>query len=107
MQNYLKTWVFIFINTCLFSFNALSQNYCENGSNGNQLMWVESVYSGPFANDTGPFNNQYGDQDHLYIGYADYSIQVMDWQVGENPLTLVPGRFNHPIMAEYPSFWQV
>ncbi|MCX7554388.1 right-handed parallel beta-helix repeat-containing protein [Marinicella sp. S1101] len=107
MQKTLKIWLFSVIMGGSLSFNAASQEYCENGSYGNQLMWVESVASDPFNNQTGPFNNQYGDQDHLYIGYADYSNLNLNWQVGLNQLTLNPGRLEHPIMVDYPTHWQV
>lgn len=105
MQNKLTTGFFIFISMC--SFTSQAQDYCESGAYSNYLTWVESVSSGSFINDTGPFNNQYGDQDHLYVGYADYTSQVIEWQVGINELTLEPGRFNHPFMADYPSNWRV
>ncbi len=86
---------------------AYAQDYCENGSYGNQFMWVESISSGPFVNDSGPFHNNYGDQDHLYIGYADYTDQVITWETVSNTIELIPGRFSHPVMNDYPTYWQL
>jgi nitrous oxidase accessory protein len=89
--------------------DAYSQelDYCENGSYGNQFLWIDALMSGEFFNSTGPYHNNYGDQDHLYIGYDDQSHQVIQWQTGPNELVLVPGRLDQPWMDAYPSHWQV
>ena len=104
MQNILK-WCLVM--SCGLGTLSQAQEYCENGSYSNFLMWVDAVESGEFLNQTGQFNNQYGDQDHLYVGYDDNSDQTIQWQAGLNELNLTPGRFNHPFMDDYPSHWQV
>ena len=85
MQNILK-WCLVM--SCGLGTLSQAQEYCENGSYSNFLMWVDAVESGEFLNQTGQFNNQYGDQDHLYVGYDDNSDQTIQWQAGLNELNL-------------------
>jgi parallel beta-helix repeat protein len=91
----------------LLSFKSWSQTYCEGGAYDNQMMWVEGVTSMPFGHISGRHHNQYGDQDHLYVGYAEYTNQVIEWQEGVNHLELIPGKMDHPSMEAYPLYWRV
>ncbi|MFC3192658.1 NosD domain-containing protein [Marinicella sediminis] len=91
----------------LLSLKSWSQTYCEGGAIDNQWMWVEGVTSMPFGHISGRHHNNYGDQDHLYIGYAEYTSQVIEWQEGVNHLELIPGKMDHPAMEAYPLYWRV
>jgi parallel beta-helix repeat protein len=84
-----------------------AQYYCETGSYSNDITWIESIMAGEYFIESGPFHNNYGDQDHLWIGYDDQSALTLNLQVGVNPLELIPGRLNHPVMNDFPSIWQV
>lgn len=77
--------------------------YCESGSYGNQLIWIQSIHSGPFINETGPIRFHQDDQDHIYVAYWNYSYMPLEWQAGINPLELHPG-----LLLDYiPVQWQV
>jgi parallel beta-helix repeat protein len=91
----------------LLSFNTWSQAYCEGGAYDNQLMWIEGVASQSLVHNSGRYHNQYGDQDHLYVGYAEYTNLVIEWQQGMNSLELIPGKMDHPAMETYPLYWRV
>ncbi len=82
---------------------AHADEYCESGSDGNQLIWIESIYSGPFANESGQIRFVQNDQDYLYLAYWDYTNLSMDWEVGSNSLELQPGLLINSIPVQ----WQV
>lgn len=88
---------------CSFFSHSQAQSYCENGAYSAHYFWIESVASDDFYYSAGPLQGFLDDQDHLYHGYLDYTDEVIDWQVGLNPLELAFGTF----ISGYPMYWQV
>ena len=68
-----------------------AQSYCENGAMFPGYFWIDSVISGSFDNTTGPVPDIPPDFDRYTTSYADYTDQMIAWQVGLNPLELVSG----------------
>jgi parallel beta-helix repeat protein len=98
----IKMWLLL---VCIcFTVSSVADSYCESGSFGNQIIWNDAVASGSVVNITGQSMFPYiDDQDRLYMWYSRYFNPVFEWQVGLNPMTLVPGL----LFTEYPAHWRV